>query len=84
MINVENLTIRYAPELPAVIHDVSFALKAKEHIGLLGCTGSGKSTLAMSILWFVDPVSGRIMVDGIDILSIGIHGLCSPLVSVGD
>lgn len=82
LINVENLTIRYAPELPAVIHDVSFALKAKERIGLLGRTGSGKSTLAMSILRFVDPASGRIMVDGVDISTIGIHDLRSRLVSV--
>ena len=81
MINVENLTIRYAPELPAVIHDVSFALKAKERVGLLGRTGSGKSTLAMSILRFVDPASGRIMIDGVDISSIGLHDLRSRLVS---
>lgn len=53
LIVVENLDIRYAPELPPVLHDVSFSLKSKERIGLLGRTGSGKSTLAMSILRFV-------------------------------
>jgi ABC-type multidrug transport system fused ATPase/permease subunit len=50
---VENLTIKYAPELPSVLHDISFILKAGERVGLLGRTGSGKSTLAMSILRFV-------------------------------
>lgn len=66
---VEDLTIKYAPELPPVLHNVSFALKAKERIGLLGrtgqftpswsyafshlMTGSGKSTLAQSLLRFV-------------------------------
>lgn len=53
MVRVEELVIKYAPELPAVLHDVSFALKARERVGLLGRTGSGKSTLAMSILRFV-------------------------------
>jgi hypothetical protein len=53
LISVENLVIKYAPELPPVLHDVSFTLKAKERIGLLGRTGSGKSTLAMSVLRFV-------------------------------
>lgn len=53
LISVENLTVKYAPELPAVLHDVSFTLKAGERVGLLGRTGSGKSTLAMSILRFV-------------------------------
>jgi ABC-type transport system involved in cytochrome bd biosynthesis fused ATPase/permease subunit len=44
LISVEDLVIKYAPELPAVLHGVSFELKAKERIGLLGRTGSGKLT----------------------------------------
>lgn len=53
LISVENLVIKYAPELPPVLHDVSFQLRARERVGLLGRTGSGKSTLAMSVLRFV-------------------------------
>ncbi|KAF8890914.1 multidrug resistance-associated ABC transporter [Infundibulicybe gibba] len=79
MIVVESLVIKYAPDLPAVLQDVSFTLKAGERVGLLGRTGSGKSTLAMSILRFVDPISGRILIDGIDISTIGIHDLRSRL-----
>ncbi|KAF7979956.1 hypothetical protein HWV62_40400 [Athelia sp. TMB] len=52
LISVQNLEVKYAPELPAVVHGVSFDLQAKERVGLLGRTGSGKSTLAMSILRF--------------------------------
>jgi ABC-type multidrug transport system fused ATPase/permease subunit len=54
---VENLVVQYAPELPPVLHGISFTLKARERIGLLGRTGSGKSTLAMSILRFVGRMS---------------------------
>ncbi|KAL4065666.1 hypothetical protein V8B97DRAFT_2010327 [Scleroderma yunnanense] len=79
LVSVENLVIKYAPELPPVLHNVSFTLKAKERVGLLGRTGSGKSTLAMSILRFADPVSGRIVIDGIDISTIGLHDLRSRL-----
>ncbi|KAH8099895.1 multidrug resistance-associated ABC transporter [Cristinia sonorae] len=79
MISVEDLVIKYSPELPSVLHSISFTLKAKERIGLLGRTGSGKSTLAMSILRFVDPASGRIMIDGIDISKIGLHDLRSRI-----
>lgn len=53
MVSVENLVVKYAPELPPVLHHISFKLKAKERVGVLGRTGSGKSTLAMSILRFV-------------------------------
>ncbi|KAH7927022.1 P-loop containing nucleoside triphosphate hydrolase protein [Leucogyrophana mollusca] len=79
LIAAENLVVKYAPELPPVLHNVSFRLNAKERVGLLGRTGSGKSTLAMSILRFVDPASGRIMIDGVDIATIGVHDLRSRL-----
>jgi ABC-type multidrug transport system fused ATPase/permease subunit len=39
---VENLVIKYAPDLPAVLHGVSFRIKAGERVGLVGRTGSGK------------------------------------------
>lgn len=79
LLEVRNLQIKYAPDLPAVLHDVSFKLKARERVGLLGRTGSGKSTLAMSILRFVDPAQGQILIDGIDITSIGVQDLRSRL-----
>jgi len=79
LIVAQNLSIKYAPDLPAVLQDISFSLKAGERIGLLGRTGSGKSTLAMSILRFTDPSSGRILIDGIDISTIGLEDLRSRL-----
>jgi ABC-type multidrug transport system fused ATPase/permease subunit len=95
MISVNNLVIKYAPTLPAVLHDVSFEVKPREKIGLLGRTGtqefdlfsplteaigSGKSTLAMALLRFVDPTEGTILIDGVDICKIGLHDLRSRLV----
>ncbi|KAF9258421.1 P-loop containing nucleoside triphosphate hydrolase protein [Marasmius fiardii PR-910] len=79
LIRVENLCVKYAPELPDVLRDVSFSLRAGERVGLLGRTGSGKSTLAMSILRFVDPSSGKIFIDGVDISAIGTYDLRSRL-----
>ncbi|EKM52518.1 uncharacterized protein PHACADRAFT_211766 [Phanerochaete carnosa HHB-10118-sp] len=79
LISVENLHVKYAVDLPDVLRGISFKLKAKERIGLLGRTGSGKSTLAMSILRFVDPAQGSIVIDGIDISTIGLHDLRSRI-----
>ncbi|KAJ7104541.1 hypothetical protein C8R43DRAFT_906911 [Mycena crocata] len=79
---VEDLEVKYAPDLPAVIRRVNFSLNARERVGLLGRTGSGKSTLATSILRFVEPSGGRILVDGIDIQTIGLNDLRTRLMFI--
>ncbi|KAF8211356.1 multidrug resistance-associated ABC transporter [Mycena galopus ATCC 62051] len=76
---VEDLEVKYAANLPSVLHGITFALKARERVGILGRTGSGKSTLATSLLRFVEPTRGRIIVDGIDISTIGLHDLRTRL-----
>jgi ABC-type multidrug transport system fused ATPase/permease subunit len=42
LIRVEDLVIKYAPDLPPVLHGVSFSIKPREKVGLLGRTGSGE------------------------------------------
>ncbi|KAK4048522.1 hypothetical protein OIV83_004690 [Microbotryomycetes sp. JL201] len=78
-ISVENLIIKYAESLPAVIKDVSFEIKPREKVGVVGRTGSGKSTMALSLLRFTEPASGRIVIDGIDVTKIGLNDLRSRL-----
>ncbi|GAA5840283.1 hypothetical protein JCM9279_002335 [Rhodotorula babjevae] len=78
-ISVEQLVLSYAPDLPPVVKDVSFDIPPRSKVGLCGRTGSGKSTLATSLLRFTDPSSGRIIIDGIDITTIGLHDLRSAV-----
>ncbi|KAK1234881.1 hypothetical protein PQX77_001975 [Marasmius sp. AFHP31] len=72
---VDDLTVKYAPHLPAVLRNLTFAVEPCEKIGVVGRTGSGKSTLALSLLRMVEPVSGGIIMDGIDISTIGLEDL---------
>ncbi|KAK7058500.1 hypothetical protein VNI00_002134 [Paramarasmius palmivorus] len=72
---VDKLSVRYAPHLPTVLHDVSFAVEPREKVGVVGRTGSGKSTLALSLLRMIEPSAGKIYIDGIDISTIGLEDL---------
>ncbi|CAG8441509.1 9619_t:CDS:10 [Funneliformis caledonium] len=70
-IRVEDLLIRYAPELEPVLHHISFEIFGQEKVGIVGRTGSGKSTISLSLFRFIEPSDGKIIIDGIDISSIG-------------
>lgn len=78
-VQVKHLVMKYAPDTPAVLRNVSFETRPREKIGIVGRTGSGKSTLAMSLFRFMEPTSGHIFIDGIDIHSIGLDDLRSRL-----
>ncbi|KZV93978.1 hypothetical protein EXIGLDRAFT_645578 [Exidia glandulosa HHB12029] len=78
-IEFNNVAIKYAPELDPVLKNVSFEIQPREKIGLVGRTGSGKSTMVLSLFRFVDPAEGSIIIDGVDITSIGVDELRSRL-----
>lgn len=78
-IKCEDLVIRYAPDLPNVLHNLNFEIQPGEKVGILGRTGSGKSTLALSFFRFVEPTEGRILIDYVDISKIGLTDLRSKL-----
>ncbi|GAA5937761.1 uncharacterized protein JCM15063_002109 [Sporobolomyces koalae] len=78
-ISIENLSVRYAPNLPDVIKQLSVDFAPRSKIGLVGRTGSGKSSLATSLLRFVEPSSGKIIIDGIDVCKIGLYDLRSAV-----
>ncbi|OXG63652.1 ATP-binding cassette transporter [Cryptococcus neoformans CHC193] len=78
-IKVENLVIKYAPDLPSVLHNISFEVSPRQKIGIVGATGCGKSTLALSFFRFVEAAEGRIEIDGVDISKIGLTDLRSRM-----
>ncbi|GAA6046061.1 hypothetical protein NBRC10513_002062 [Rhodotorula toruloides] len=81
-ISVNKLTASYAPNLPSVLKAVSFEVKGGEKVGIVGRTGSGKSSLALSFFRFIEPSSGNITIDGIDINTLKLEDLRSRLTIV--
>lgn len=55
--------------------DVSFTARKGEVVALVGASGAGKSTLVDLIPRFLEPTTGRITLDGIDLREIRLDGL---------
>ncbi|KAL8280178.1 hypothetical protein RQP46_007508 [Phenoliferia psychrophenolica] len=81
-IEVEDLCVRYTADLPLALQGVSFKVKPREKVGIVGRTGSGKSTLTLSFFRFVEASAGKIIIDGIDIRTLSLAQLRSRLVIV--
>jgi len=73
-IEFRDVTFGYRPENP-VLHDVSFHVKPKETIALVGPTGAGKSTIIKLLCRFYDPQSGQILIDGYDVKKVKLKSL---------
>ncbi|KAK0042761.1 multidrug resistance-associated protein 1 [Biomphalaria pfeifferi] len=74
-VSVENLSLRYREGLDLVLKRISFEVKTNEKVGIVGRTGAGKSSLTLAFFRLVEPAEGRILIDGIDIMKLGLHEL---------
>ncbi|CAL5039010.1 unnamed protein product [Urochloa decumbens] len=78
-IDLQGLKIRYRPNAPLVLKGITCTFAAGNKIGVVGRTGSGKSTLISSLFRLVDPAGGKILIDKLDICSIGLKDLRTKL-----
>ena len=70
---------RYQPTMPFVLKGISLDIAGGEKIGVVGRTGSGKSTLIQVLFRILEPSSGSILFDDVDITTVGLHDLRSRL-----
>jgi ABC-type multidrug transport system fused ATPase/permease subunit len=67
--------VRFGYDEETVLHDVSFAVTPGETVAVVGPTGSGKSTLTTLLVRLVDPRSGQVLVDGVDLREVSRGGV---------
>ncbi|KAL9606451.1 MAG: hypothetical protein Q9179_000367 [Wetmoreana sp. 5 TL-2023] len=70
-----HLSIRYRDVLPNTLDSINLKIEPGEKIGIVGRTGAGKSSLIAALLRGVEASEGKILIDDIDISTIGLYGL---------
>ncbi|GAA3409610.1 ABC transporter ATP-binding protein [Streptosporangium vulgare] len=80
-VSFEDVGFSYPGGVP-VLHGVSADIPPRSRIAVVGETGSGKTTFAKLLTRLMDPVSGRITVDGHDLRTVRFSSLRSRIVMV--
>jgi len=77
-ISFKNISFSY-DDKTSVLHDVSFEAPTGSVTALVGSSGSGKSTIAGLATAFLNPNSGEVLIDGIDLSTVDLKSFRSQL-----
>ncbi|XP_027503762.1 canalicular multispecific organic anion transporter 1 [Corapipo altera] len=67
--------VRYRPELDLVLQGITCNIGSTEKVGVVGRTGAGKSSLTNCLFRVLEAAGGKILIDEVDIATIGLHDL---------
>ncbi len=77
LLEVKNLK-KYFKTSRGMLHavdDISFTLGRGKTLGLVGESGCGKSTTGRAILRLIEPTSGQVVFDGVDVTGLNSRGM---------
>ena len=80
-VRLDHVRFEYVEGVP-VLPDLDLTVPAGQTIALVGTTGAGKTTIAKLVSRFYDPVSGRVLLDGVDLRQLDEPTLRSSIVMV--
>jgi ATP-binding cassette, subfamily C, bacterial len=66
-IRLDHVSFRYEPDRPLVLDDLSLTIAAGKVTAIVGSSGAGKSTVADLINGLLAPVTGQVLVDGVEL-----------------
>jgi osmoprotectant transport system ATP-binding protein len=71
VVTLDHISKRYGPVgAPLAVSDLSLTIPAGEIVVLVGPSGCGKTTTMKMINRLIEPTSGRIMIDGEDVMAL--------------
>ncbi|EDO16987.1 hypothetical protein Kpol_1041p45, partial [Vanderwaltozyma polyspora DSM 70294] len=70
---------KYRKNLDPVLNKINLEIEPREKIGIVGRTGAGKSTLTLALFRILEATDGKIVIDGVDISTLGLSDLRSNL-----
>ncbi|KAG5894560.1 hypothetical protein JTB14_021542 [Gonioctena quinquepunctata] len=74
----DNVSLRYSETDPAVLRNLTFEIKPREKIGIVGRTGAGKSSLIQALFRLAD-TEGSILIDDVDTKTVSLNILRSEI-----
>ncbi len=79
--DLQGVTMGYGEK--AVLTDISLSFGRGEFIAIEGVSGSGKTTFIRTLLGLMDPISGRILLNGMEMEKVDLHSLWKRIGYVG-
>ena len=77
-VSFKNITFSY-DDKTEVLHDISFEAPKGSVTALVGSSGSGKTTIAGLTTAFLNPSSGQVLIDGVDLSKVDLKSFRSQL-----
>lgn len=74
-VELVHYSTRYRDDLPFALKDINLTIQPGEKIAIVGRTGAGKTSLTAALFRGLEATEGKILIDGIDISTIGLHDL---------
>ncbi|KNE67534.1 hypothetical protein AMAG_11989 [Allomyces macrogynus ATCC 38327] len=78
-VEFRDYSTRYRDGFDPVLKHINLRISAGERVGICGRTGSGKSSLMLSLFRIIEATGGSIVIDGIDLATVGLQDLRTRL-----